>query len=133
MRMWMVDPRIMCRQHLMGEHIEIHMLIGSMKRAKNLDAYIRDHLIQPRSIVKRHDEIVEEMLNRGWNHHTPVPEHEVPILVARYGPVARTLTIDRGRSLEELLSRCSECTKRKASMVAFDDHCAKRKNQLRIR
>lgn len=25
MRMWMVDPTIMCRQHLLGEHYELHV------------------------------------------------------------------------------------------------------------
>lgn len=28
MRMWMVDPKIMCRKHLLGEHLELHMLAG---------------------------------------------------------------------------------------------------------
>ncbi len=129
----MIDPRIMCRQHLMGEHVEIHMLIGSMRRGRSIDGFLRDHLIQPRSIVKRHDDLVKEMLSRGWNHHTPVPEHEVPILVARYGPVARTLTVDPNRSLEDLLTRCKECEKRRATVAAFDEHKKKRIYALRVR
>ena len=31
MRMWMVNPRIMCRQHLLGEHVEIHMFHSENK------------------------------------------------------------------------------------------------------
>jgi hypothetical protein len=30
MRMWMVPPKVMCRKHLLGEHVEIHMLAGSL-------------------------------------------------------------------------------------------------------
>jgi len=28
MRMWMLNPKALCRKHLMGEHVEIHMLVG---------------------------------------------------------------------------------------------------------
>jgi hypothetical protein len=28
--MWMVDPRIMCRNHLLGEHAEIHMFVWNI-------------------------------------------------------------------------------------------------------
>ena len=36
MRMWMVDPQIMCRQHLLGEHTEMHMFVGTLKRGPAL-------------------------------------------------------------------------------------------------
>jgi hypothetical protein len=31
MRMWMVNPRIMCGNHLLGEHLETHMFYGIIK------------------------------------------------------------------------------------------------------
>ena len=34
MRQWMVDPRLLCRKHLLGEHVENHMFIGTLKRVK---------------------------------------------------------------------------------------------------
>ena len=59
MRMWMVDPKTMCRKHLLGEHYEIHMLIGSMRRGKSIMKYIETKLLQPSAAAKRHDELVD--------------------------------------------------------------------------
>ena len=28
MRMWLVNPALLCRQHLLGEHVEMHMFAG---------------------------------------------------------------------------------------------------------
>lgn len=36
MRMWMLPPETMCRKHLLGEHVELHMLLGSLRRGKTL-------------------------------------------------------------------------------------------------
>ena len=30
MRMWMVNPGFMCNKHLLGEHVECHMLVGHL-------------------------------------------------------------------------------------------------------
>ncbi len=32
MRTWMVPPQIMCRQHLLGEHNEIHKFVGAVTK-----------------------------------------------------------------------------------------------------
>jgi len=32
MRMWMVDPRLLCNQHLIGEHGEIHKFLPSFRK-----------------------------------------------------------------------------------------------------
>ena len=37
MRMWMLPPECMCRKHLLGEHVELHMLLGSMRRGKSIE------------------------------------------------------------------------------------------------
>jgi hypothetical protein len=37
--MWMVDPRQMCRQHLLGEHNELHMFAGTMRKGIGLAGY----------------------------------------------------------------------------------------------
>ena len=33
--MWMVDPRFMCRAHILGEHRECHALIGTILQSIN--------------------------------------------------------------------------------------------------
>lgn len=32
MRMWMIDPKLLCRKHLLGEHNEIHKHLPSFRR-----------------------------------------------------------------------------------------------------
>jgi len=39
MRMWMCDPRILCRKHLIAEHCETGSFIGSIKK-KNKNEWI---------------------------------------------------------------------------------------------
>ena len=36
MRMWLVPPSHMCRKHLLGEHVELHMLLGTLKKGKSI-------------------------------------------------------------------------------------------------
>ena len=99
MRMWLVDPRLMCSQHLLGEHVELHMLVGSLNRAKNIDGFLRDGLVQLRSIRRRHAELVAEMQRRGFRHQSPLPE---------FRP-RRAGQVDRVENLKELARRCVDC------------------------
>ena len=32
MRMWNVDPKLMCNKHLLGEHVEMHMFFGTIQK-----------------------------------------------------------------------------------------------------
>lgn len=34
MRMWVVNPKILCRKHLLGEHVELHMATGHLQRGR---------------------------------------------------------------------------------------------------
>lgn len=36
MRMWMVPPELMCRQHLLGEHVELHMFVGAINKGTSV-------------------------------------------------------------------------------------------------
>lgn len=103
MRMWMVPPQHMCRQHLLGEHVEIHMLVGSLSRNKSIQGFIDKGLIEPMAIVARHDEIVQEMSRRGYNHRSPLPRF---ITIPRKYFEAR---VDVDQSWADLIHRCDEC------------------------
>lgn len=72
MRQWMVDPKKMCRKHLLGEHVEHHMFIGTLMKKINIKGYIENDLLEPLSLQQRHDQIVEEMLSRGYKHNSPL-------------------------------------------------------------
>jgi hypothetical protein len=110
MRMWMVEPRKMCRKHLMGEHVEIHMLIGSMRRGYSIQGYIDNNLLEISSISKRHNDLVTEMTKRGYNHKSDLDEIEVKELVKKYKQY-ESIKIDRVKSYNDLIGRCKECEK----------------------
>ena len=103
MRQWMVDPRIMCRQHLLGEHVEHHMFVGSINKGTSMDGYLRDGLLEPESLRVRHSELVAEMEARGYNHKSPLPDYIL---------IGEPAIIDREVSKAELLRRCPECRER---------------------
>ena len=105
MRQWHVNPKFLCRKHLLGEHVEHHMFIGSLKKGRSIDGFIRDGLVEVDTLISRHDELVEEMKRRGYNHKSPLPD-ESSSLVYVAGKV------DRERSRKDLISRCVECEKR---------------------
>lgn len=103
MRMWNVSPPLMCRKHLLGEHVEMHMFLGSLRLDKRLDGYIRTGLVEVHNIKRRHDELVQEMISRGYCHKSPMEDS--PLL-------ATAGFVDRKRSLEDLQFRCTECRRR---------------------
>lgn len=70
--MWNVDPTKMCRQHLLGEHLEMHMFVGALRNGKNLYGYIENGLVCLCEVVSRHNLLAQEMVNRGYNHKSPL-------------------------------------------------------------
>lgn len=109
MRMWMVNPKIMCNKHLCGEHVELHMIVGTLKRGKSMDGYVLNNLLEYSSIIERHKEISNEMINRNFNHNS--------ILINDYedkvkDEFIRNSKVNNNNSLKELLIRCEKCKQR---------------------
>lgn len=109
MRMWMVKPCTMCRRHLLGEHVELHMLTGSIVRGKSLDGFASRGLIQPESIIQRHAELVVEMIQRGYRHQSPLDPTTLNAALAGYPISIRDALVDVKRSQVELSERCPTC------------------------
>jgi hypothetical protein len=107
MRMWMADPKKMCRQHLLGEHLECHMFAGSMRKGLKIDGYIKNNFLEPASLKKRHDELAEEMKRRGYKHRSPLQKFSMK----KYKKFER-VRINRLSSKRDLLRRCKKCRKR---------------------
>ena len=97
----MVNPRIMCRQHLLGEHAEIHMFAGTLNRNKSVKGYLEKGLLEVHSLYDRHEKLVEEMERRGYRHCSPLDE--------KWKSAEKLGAIDREKSFMELLRRCSRC------------------------
>ncbi len=104
MRQWMVDPKLLCRKHLLGEHVEHHMFMGTIKKGISVEGYLRDGLLEPRKLHQRHEELVVEMERRGYNHKSPLPDVDTSHL--------RDGKISIERNIEDLRNRCDECAKR---------------------
>lgn len=106
MRMWMVDPAIMCRKHLLGEHVELHMFVGSFKKGISIDGYINNNLLELKEVNNRHDTLADEMVRRGYNHKSPLEQLCLCLMFCAKYWVRR---IDRASALNDLISRCPEC------------------------
>ena len=108
--MWMTDVSQMCRQHLLGEHKEIHQLMGSLKKKMNLNGYVEKNCIEISSIISRHQTLVDEMIRRGYNHHSPIePMLEFEQIIEYLTDDIRNFKIDKESSKIELLQRCTHC------------------------
>lgn len=111
MRMWLCDPRILCQKHLCGEHLEMHMFLDTVKRKKKFDGYLTGNLFEPLMLYQRHADLAQEMLNRNYNHKSPIYEHECACVQDL--PIEKKYwEIDRQAALRTLLDRCPECRKR---------------------
>lgn len=77
MRIWDVDPHILCRKHLLGEHRELHatwtILTNDRKGYRKHPEVIRWEG-KLAALFKRHEQLVAEMLKRGYNHNSPLDE-----------------------------------------------------------
>lgn len=102
MRMWMVDPEVLCRKHLLGEHLELHMFVGHLRLGRKVEGYVANNLLESAAIAERHEALAKEMELRGYWHTSPI----------RYKDVTNAGKIDRLLALQELLSRCPECKQR---------------------
>ncbi len=75
MRIWDLPPEILCRQHLLGEHRELHAVWAIITQGKKGYANHpetkrwRGNL---RALFLRHESLVVEMACRGYQHHSPL-------------------------------------------------------------
>lgn len=100
MRLWLIDPRLMCNKHLLGEHVECHMFVGSIKKNKNLDGYYKNGLFDPKFLYVRHESLVLEMLRRNINHKSPLEKIKLP---------NKKGYIDIVYNYFDLMKRCENC------------------------
>lgn len=78
--MWKVNPRYLCRKHLLGEHLEMHMFLGVIRTGNSLRGYIKNGLVEIHNIIKRHNELKAEMIRRGYNHKSNIPKSAEKLL-----------------------------------------------------
>ncbi|MEA1907096.1 MAG: pyrimidine dimer DNA glycosylase/endonuclease V [Euryarchaeota archaeon] len=75
MRIWDIPPEKLCRNHLLGEHRELHAMWSIITNNKKAYANHPETLRWKRRLMAlylRHEKLVEEMTKRGYKHHTPL-------------------------------------------------------------
>ncbi len=112
----MVDPRRMCRQHLLGEHVELHMIVGNHKKGRNLQFMVDRAYIDPTRVWNRHEALVREMKRRGYNHRSPLPRDVCDDFMVHYHdpdiPDFFSDTPGKRKGFDngvELVRRCTKC------------------------
>lgn len=106
MRMWMIDPKLLCQKHLLGEHGEIHKHKHNFEKKHSIKGRISPVvLIEPESMKTRHDELAKEMLRRGYKHQSPYIQPDLSYLA----DAERFAKVDMGYNLKDLYNRCEEC------------------------
>jgi hypothetical protein len=66
----MVDPKIMCRNHLLEEHAEIHLFVWNIDRQHSVKGYLDKGLLETHNLYARHAELAQELKRRGYHHNS---------------------------------------------------------------
>lgn len=77
MRIWDVDPKHLCRKHLLAEHRELHGLWNILTKPGEKNGYLRHPetlrwVGKTRALYERHEALVKEFHIRGYNHYSPL-------------------------------------------------------------
>ncbi|MBN3039140.1 MAG: pyrimidine dimer DNA glycosylase [Candidatus Omnitrophica bacterium] len=78
MRIWDIAPDKLCRNHLLGEHRELHALWVILTENKKGYARHPETLRwkgRLRALYTRHQKLVREMEKRGYKHKSPLAEN----------------------------------------------------------
>jgi hypothetical protein len=107
--MWLIDPALLCREHLLGEHNELHKLVGGIRNHPHgkaiADGQADDGNIDTSQITDRHTALVAEMNRRNYNHDSPL-QYDDDEYQAGVG------VIDPSANRRELRNRCDKCAER---------------------
>lgn len=75
MRIWDIEASKLCRQHLLGEHRELHAIWSILiNRKKGYSRHPETLRWKGRllALYKRHEKLVKEMKKRGYAHKSPL-------------------------------------------------------------
>lgn len=109
-RIWRVPVELLDRQHLLGEHVELHVIFNAIQKEENgIKAGWQHH---PQTIrfkghigmlIDRHNQQIEEMENRGYKHNSPL------VVGKDISPESYTYSLEECmEDMEVLYSRQSE-------------------------
>jgi len=79
MRIWDISPKRLCRNHLLGEHRELHAIWSVLTNGKK--GYARHPETRRwrgklKALYGRHEALVGEMIARGYHHRSPLVKEQ---------------------------------------------------------
>ena len=75
MRVWDIPPKNLCREHLLGEHREVHAIWTVLTENKKGYSKHPETLRwrgKLKALYNRHEILVKEMNRRGYRHNSPL-------------------------------------------------------------
>ncbi len=75
MRIWDITPERLCRNHLLGEHNELHAMwniLTQNKKGYQNHPETKRWKGKLRALFDVHEAIVQEMIKRGYRHQSPL-------------------------------------------------------------
>jgi hypothetical protein len=108
MRIWDLHPRRLCRQHLLGEHRELHAIWVVLTEDRSGYSRHPETLRwkgKVRALYLRHEALVAEMSKRGYDHRSPLDGR-----LARGKPVQDTTVDPPARQVRLLRAKRCACS-----------------------
>lgn len=107
-RQWLTDPNMMCKQHLLGEHLEAHIFVSKMHKLNKLDGFRKGSMFFGAEYVQYRHDIIARYLSRfsGKEHKTPL--HIGDLEIINY-PLIKPAEKDFAKSNDDLYGRCQRC------------------------
>ena len=100
MRIWDINPKKLCRNHLLGEHRELHAVWAILTKGKKGYSHhpeTKRWRGKLKALYLRHYALVDEMTKRGYNHNS-----ELKKSIAK-GASIQDVYIDKPRSQLKIL------------------------------
>lgn len=75
MRIWDLSPALLCRQHLLGEHRELHglwIVLTHRRAGYRTHPETRRWEGRLKALYHRHETLGAEILGRGYQHKSPL-------------------------------------------------------------
>ena len=105
MRIWDISPKKLCRNHLLGEHRELHAIWSVIVNGKKGYARHPETLRwkgKLKALYGRHEALVSEMAARGYRHLSPLAKRQAT------GSAKQTSYVDRPRK-QIVILRNKQC------------------------
>jgi len=107
MRIWDIEPSRLCRNHLLGEHRELHAIWNVITKDKKGYSRHPETLRwagRLKALYMVHETLVSEMTARGFNHHSPLEKE-----LATGSPVQDTYVDLPARQCEIIRAKGCDC------------------------